>query len=127
MSDNFASQLQMLGLRGKLNDSEIKKIGELNAEIFGHANNRQKIKHVTHLKEENLTLKKDVLKLTRNRDELKQKFEKLELEVQSYRAVGSTRNTSKFNWTGVNAPLLAPAAESTTIANEQRTAFSSAA
>jgi hypothetical protein len=54
---NFESQLQLLEERGKLQSSEIKKISELNAELFGHSNSRQKIRHVAQLKEENVHLK----------------------------------------------------------------------
>jgi isocitrate/isopropylmalate dehydrogenase len=55
--ENFDLQLQLLEQRGKLQKSEIKKIGDLNAELFGHSNTRQKIKHVAQLKEENMTLR----------------------------------------------------------------------
>lgn len=55
--ENFDIQLQLLEQRGKLQSSEIKKIGDLNAELFGHSNTRQKIKHVAQLKEENMLLR----------------------------------------------------------------------
>ena len=55
--ENFNAQLQLLEQRGKLQTSEIKKIGDLNAELFGHSNTRQKIKHVAQLKEENMNLR----------------------------------------------------------------------
>jgi hypothetical protein len=55
--ENYESQLQLLQQRGMLQSSEIKKISELNAELFGHSNSRQKIKHVAQLKEENVHLK----------------------------------------------------------------------
>ena len=55
--ENFDMQLQLLEQRGKLQASEIKKIGDLNAELFGHSNTRQKIKHVAQLKEENVSLR----------------------------------------------------------------------
>ncbi len=55
--ENFEGQLSLLEQRGKLQSSEIKKISDLNAELFGHSNNRQKIKHVAQLKEENVNLK----------------------------------------------------------------------
>ena len=55
--ENFDMQLQLLEQRGKLQASEIKKIGELNADLFGHSNTRQKIKHVAQLKEENVGLR----------------------------------------------------------------------
>ena len=58
MQSEFETQLQLLNQRGQLNQTELKKIGELNAEIFGHTNNRQKIKYVAQLKEENVALKK---------------------------------------------------------------------
>lgn len=58
MHQEFETQLNLLGQRGQLNQNEIKKLGELNAEIFGHSNNRQKIKYVAQLKEENICLKK---------------------------------------------------------------------
>lgn len=55
--ENFDAQLLMLEQRGQLHSSEIKKIGDLNADLFGHSNTRQKIKHVAQLKEENVSLK----------------------------------------------------------------------
>lgn len=61
MKTNFESQLQLLSMRGKLNETEVKKIGDLNAELFGHSNARQKIKHVAQLKEENVNLKTVIL------------------------------------------------------------------
>ncbi len=55
--ETFEEQLLLLEQRGKLQSSEIRKIGDLNAELFGHSNSRQKIKHVAQLKEENVNLK----------------------------------------------------------------------
>lgn len=95
MKENFESQLQMLTMRGKLNDSEVKKLGELNAELFGHSNNRQKIKHVAQLKEENVNLKKANLKFSRQLDDLKRKLMTLEREVETLRSVGTVRKLSK--------------------------------
>ena len=57
VEENHQSQLDLLMMRGQLKESELKKLGELNAELFGHANTRQKIKHVAQLKEENVKLK----------------------------------------------------------------------
>jgi hypothetical protein len=53
----FSSQLALLEQRGKLQKHEIEKISEVNADIFGHANNKQKIKHVANLSSENVSLK----------------------------------------------------------------------
>ena len=58
MKTNFESQLQLLNLRGKLAETEVQKIASLNAELFGHTNAKQKIKHVAQLKEDNVNLKK---------------------------------------------------------------------
>jgi uncharacterized protein YigA (DUF484 family) len=58
MQEDFETKLALLNQRGQLNQSELKKITDLNAEIFGHSNNRQKIRYVAQLKEENLALKK---------------------------------------------------------------------
>ena len=58
MEESFASSLELLKRRGALNDEETKKIAELNADLFGHVNNRQKIKHLAQIKEENIELKK---------------------------------------------------------------------
>lgn len=58
MQESYDSQLALLKMRGQLKEEEVKKLGDLNAELFGHANQKQKIKHVAQLKEENLNLKK---------------------------------------------------------------------
>lgn len=61
MQSEFENQLQLLNQRGQLSSSEMKKIGDMNADLFGHSNNRQKIKYVAQLKEENVALKKVIL------------------------------------------------------------------
>ncbi len=61
MQNEFENQLQLLNQRGQLSSSEMKKIGDMNADLFGHSNNRQKIKYVAQLKEENVALKKVTL------------------------------------------------------------------
>ena len=63
MQNEFENQLQLLNQRGQLSNSEMKKIGDMNADLFGHSNNRQKIKYVSQLKEENVALKKVTLSL----------------------------------------------------------------
>jgi len=44
-------------------ESEIAKLAERYAQILGHQNNKQKIHHIVKIKEENLSLKKEVSKL----------------------------------------------------------------
>jgi hypothetical protein len=61
--DNFEMQLKLLEQRGALQASEIRKIGDLNAELFGHSNTKQKIKHVAQIKEENIALKEVIFNL----------------------------------------------------------------
>jgi isocitrate/isopropylmalate dehydrogenase len=53
----FNSQLKILQDRGTLNETEVKKIGDMNALLFGHTNSKQKIKHVAQIKEENVKLR----------------------------------------------------------------------
>ncbi|KAJ3340703.1 hypothetical protein HDU91_000810, partial [Kappamyces sp. JEL0680] len=94
--ENFDMQLHLLEQRGKLQASEIKKIGDLNAELFGHSNTRQKIKHVAQLKEENVTLREQNLGLNREKDLLKRKLMNMERELESFKSVGLTsRKTSR--------------------------------
>ncbi|KAJ3032963.1 hypothetical protein HDV00_006888 [Rhizophlyctis rosea] len=84
---SYASQLELLKMRGALKEDEVKKLGELNAELFGHANQKQKIRHVADLKEENLNLKKENMTLSRQRDEARRKVMNLEREIESVRAL----------------------------------------
>lgn len=51
------AQLDLLKQRGQLKEDEVKKLADLNAELFGHVNTKQKIKHVAQLKAENVKLK----------------------------------------------------------------------
>ncbi|KAI8918561.1 hypothetical protein DFJ77DRAFT_456075 [Powellomyces hirtus] len=103
MEDNYQLQLDLLQNRGIIKESEVKKLGELNAELFGHANAKQKIKHVAQLKEENVKLKTDNFALSRRCDEFKRKLMNLEREVESYRGLGSFGGGSHGN--GANRKL----------------------
>ena len=58
MAAEYEHHLQLLNQRGQLSQDEVKKLGDLNAELFGHSNNRQKIRYVAQIKEENISLKK---------------------------------------------------------------------
>ncbi|TPX68742.1 hypothetical protein SpCBS45565_g02935 [Spizellomyces sp. 'palustris'] len=89
MEESHQSQLDLLKTRGQLKDNEVKKLGELNAELFGHANTKQKIRHVAQLKEENVKLKTDNVSLSRRCEDMKRKIMNLEREVESFRAIGA--------------------------------------
>jgi hypothetical protein len=86
----YDQQLFSLEQRGKLQKSEIEKITELNAEIFGHANSRQKIKHVANLKAENVGLKEKNICLGREKEILKKKLIGVERELEALK-VGKSR------------------------------------
>ena len=88
MQDDFESKLQLLSQRGVLNQNEMKKITDLNAEIFGHSNNRQKIRYVAQLKDENLALKKENMRLVQSREDFKKKWMALEEENSAVKTLG---------------------------------------
>ncbi|KAI8827067.1 uncharacterized protein EV422DRAFT_23956 [Fimicolochytrium jonesii] len=89
MEDSYKTQLDLLKTRGEIKESEVKRLGELNAELFGHANAKQKIKHVAQLKEENVKLKTENISLSRRCDDLKRKVMNLEREMESHRGLAS--------------------------------------
>ncbi|KAI9101949.1 hypothetical protein DFS34DRAFT_438054 [Phlyctochytrium arcticum] len=98
MEESHRSQLELLKQRGQLKDSEVRKLGELNADLFGHANTKQKIKHVAQLKEENVKLKTDNLSLHRRCEDMKRKILNMDRELESFRSLGSLgRSTGPNN------------------------------
>lgn len=58
--------------------SEIEKLGQQYAKLLGHQNQKQKIRHVIKLKEENASLKKEVAKLREESNKQKQSMKRLE-------------------------------------------------
>ncbi|KAL2914462.1 hypothetical protein HK105_206029 [Polyrhizophydium stewartii] len=94
MQASFDESLKMLELRGKLNQSEAKKIAELNAELFGHANSKQKIRHLSQLKEENLQLKSQNKTLNRERESLRQQLAEMKRELSSLRPLEGSKRMS---------------------------------
>ncbi|KAK6094191.1 hypothetical protein MT418_005268 [Batrachochytrium dendrobatidis] len=121
MQASFDASLKMLQVRGSLNEAETKKIGELNAELFGHANNLQKIKHLSQIKEENIKLKTRSAKAEQDRDRLKERVISLEKELDALRPLGGIAkritvsknktfggpkfNTSHYHASGSNATI----------------------
>ncbi|XP_077589556.1 hyaluronan mediated motility receptor isoform X2 [Stigmatopora nigra] len=61
--NNFAAERNaLLNLNGA-NQEELNKLSDAYAHLLGHQNQKQKIKHVIKLKDENFNLKQEVLKL----------------------------------------------------------------
>ncbi|KAJ3012534.1 hypothetical protein HKX48_006214 [Thoreauomyces humboldtii] len=84
----------MLVDRGQIKETEVRKLGELNAELFGHANTRQKIKHVAQLKEENVNLKTLNMALSRRVDDQKRKIMNLERDQEAHRGISAIHSHS---------------------------------
>jgi len=58
ISQLYTTQAELISSQGALNSLEMEKISNLNAELVGHSNYRQKIKYVSNIKQENLMLRK---------------------------------------------------------------------
>jgi len=61
--EQFAYEKETLLNENAFTQSEMNKLSEKYAQILGHQNNKQKIRHIQKLKEENIMLKNDVFKL----------------------------------------------------------------
>ncbi|XP_065059113.1 hyaluronan-mediated motility receptor-like [Rhopilema esculentum] len=59
----FEQEKRMLLSENDFKESEMTKLAENYARILGHQNNKQKIHHIIRIKEENLSLKKEVSRL----------------------------------------------------------------
>ncbi|XP_072295920.1 hyaluronan mediated motility receptor [Eucyclogobius newberryi] len=72
----FAAEKNALLNENGANQEELNKLSDAYARLMGHQNQRQKIKHVVKLKDENLTLKQEVSKLralvSRQKSEMEQ-------------------------------------------------------
>ncbi|TPX36212.1 hypothetical protein SmJEL517_g01502 [Synchytrium microbalum] len=87
IEETLRSQVQLLMSKSGLAEAEMGRLAEINADLLGHNNARQKIKHIAQLKEENVRLKKENLVLAKQRDELRRKTLVLERDVESIRPV----------------------------------------
>ncbi|KAM9741996.1 hyaluronan mediated motility receptor isoform 1-T1 [Menidia menidia] len=61
--DAFAAERNALLNENGANQEELNKLADAYARLLGHQNQKQKIKHVVKLKDENVSLKQEVLKL----------------------------------------------------------------
>ncbi|XP_066919701.1 hyaluronan-mediated motility receptor-like [Clytia hemisphaerica] len=69
--EQFEFEKQALLSENAFTQHEMNKLSEKYAQILGHQNNKQKIHHIRKLKEENLTLKNDAMKLRAENTRLK--------------------------------------------------------
>ncbi|KAJ3092648.1 hypothetical protein HK102_004887 [Quaeritorhiza haematococci] len=88
LEEKWELKLQLATHQEALSNSELKKAIELNGDLLGHNNARQKIKHIAQLKDENVKLKKDNLAIAKIRDDLRKKLINVERELEAYKSVG---------------------------------------
>ncbi|KAJ1565791.1 hypothetical protein HK096_009968, partial [Nowakowskiella sp. JEL0078] len=87
MTESFKSKFELVEKEKNYAESEVLKLSDIISNEMGHQNIRQKIKHVSQLKEENLFLKKENLTMSTQRDDFRRKCMNLERELESYRAI----------------------------------------
>uniref|UniRef100_A0A8C6TJ47 Hyaluronan-mediated motility receptor (RHAMM) n=1 Tax=Neogobius melanostomus TaxID=47308 RepID=A0A8C6TJ47_9GOBI len=82
----FAAEKNALLNEKGANQEELNKLSDAYARLMGHQNQKQKIKHIVKLKDENLTLKQELSKLRTQVFCQKREMEQLKLQLP-----GSTR------------------------------------
>nr|XP_021336642.1 hyaluronan-mediated motility receptor (RHAMM) isoform X1 [Danio rerio] len=75
--DRFAAERSALLNEKGATQAELNKLADAYANLMGHQNQRQKIKHMVKLKEENLELKQEVSKLRSQVGKQKQELDRL--------------------------------------------------
>ncbi|KAG1962840.1 hyaluronan mediated motility receptor [Pimephales promelas] len=75
--DNYAAERNALLNEKGSTQAELNKLADAYANLMGHQNQRQKIKHMVKLKEENLELKQEVSKLRAQVGKQKQELDRL--------------------------------------------------
>ncbi|ORX89908.1 hypothetical protein K493DRAFT_318338 [Basidiobolus meristosporus CBS 931.73] len=93
IEEQMQLQSQFLAQKHSMAFDELAKLSGQNAKLLGHNNSKQKIKHITQLKEENIVLKKENLSLLKARDQFKIKVMRLERDLEAYQSV--TANNGK--------------------------------
>ncbi|KAJ3393032.1 hypothetical protein HDU84_002972 [Entophlyctis sp. JEL0112] len=128
VQETLSSQVNFLSQHYKTAFDDIKKLSTVNADLMGHQNSSQKIRHIAKLKEELMKIKQEHTQLSRERDQLRRKNLALERDVETLRAVnplptsmppsqaGEIKNTSagsdcKTSVGDVKAALCSAAAE----------------
>ncbi|XP_018611880.2 hyaluronan mediated motility receptor isoform X2 [Scleropages formosus] len=82
--DNFAAERDALMNENGATQEELNRLADAYARLLGHQNQRQKIKHIVKLKEENISLKQEVSKQ-------KTQITKQKKELDQLKALGAPR------------------------------------
>lgn len=80
--EQYEFEKQHLMSQNMFSQQEMKRLSEKYGQILGHQNNKQKIRHISKLKEENLQLKADLLKLRALSDKDRIKISQLESQTK---------------------------------------------
>ncbi|XP_050983471.1 hyaluronan mediated motility receptor isoform X1 [Labeo rohita] len=83
--DRFAAERNALLSEKGATQAELNKLADAYANLMGHQNQKQKIKHMVKLKEENLELKQEVSKLRAQVGKQKQELDRLKSSQTSRR------------------------------------------
>ncbi|ORX64336.1 hypothetical protein BCR32DRAFT_129752 [Anaeromyces robustus] len=83
--------LEIAQEKGSITEDEFKRIADIHASLFGHNNNKQKIKYIDQIKQENLKLKSNNATLSVRNKQLTRKALDLEKELDAFRAIPTGR------------------------------------
>ncbi|KAJ3396630.1 hypothetical protein HDV05_003139, partial [Chytridiales sp. JEL 0842] len=84
VEEALQSQVQFLSENYKQAFEDVKKLSTVNADLLGHQNAQQKIRHIAKLKEELMKTKEDLVSVTKDRDTLRRKHLVLERDLEAY-------------------------------------------
>jgi chromosome segregation ATPase len=82
--------LEIAQEKGSVTEDEFKRIADMHASLFGHNNNKQKIKYIDQIKQENLKLKSNNATLSVRNKQLTRQALALEKELDAFRAIPSS-------------------------------------
>ncbi|KAJ3291623.1 hypothetical protein HDU79_002193 [Rhizoclosmatium sp. JEL0117] len=84
---HLKAQVDFLEKNHKAAFSQIQQLASANADLMGHQNAQQKIRHIAKMKEELIKMKEEHATLTRERDALRRKNMVMERDLEAYKAV----------------------------------------
>ncbi|EDV24842.1 uncharacterized protein TRIADDRAFT_56154 [Trichoplax adhaerens] len=79
--EEYEEEKKLLLYQNKEATKEVNQLSKNYAKLLGHQNNKQKIQHIKRIKEENLRLKQEVVKLQDQLDKEKRSTRKLENQI----------------------------------------------
>ncbi|KAK2563367.1 Hyaluronan mediated motility receptor [Acropora cervicornis] len=103
--DEYEAERRALLCQNSRAKEEVAKLGQQYAKLLGHQNKKQKIHHVIKLKEENLALKDEKMKLRETLDKQKRAMKKLEDKVDQLTGKKRFNPAEAFTHTKENTPL----------------------